>query len=443
MADSTRPAAAGDEIATGPLEPGPEKATPLRAWGICGLMFFATVLNYMDRQTLAQQASEIREALSLSNGDYGLLELGFGIAFALGSVAIGLLVDRVSLRWLFPAVLLGWSAVGFLTGRVTSYAGLFLCRIALGAFEAGQWPCALAASQRLLTPRQRAMGNSILQSGASLGAIVTPQVILLLNSGGPGGWRLPFQVVGASGLLWIVAWFLMIRPGELELPASPGSGASGPPDRGPDPGEAPPGVFAARLSALLVVVVVINLCWQYFRAWMPMMLEKHYGYGRVEVQHFSSWYYLVAGVGCIASGYVVKSLAARGFAVHDARMAAFACGVALTSLSVSAAFLPASTLLLGCFLAVGFGSLGQFPPYYAFTQDLSVRRMGKVTGILSFATWIATAIAQWATGRWIDRTGSYDAATICLGLAPIAGLLALVLLWNRGDDRGARASKLP
>ncbi|WP_165229092.1 MFS transporter [Aquisphaera insulae] len=419
-----------------------ETKTPLRAWSICGLMFFATVLNYMDRQTLSQQASEIRAALSLSNEDYGLLELGFGIAFAVGSVAIGFLVDRVSLRWLFPAVLLGWSAVGFLTGRVNSYAELFVCRVALGAFEAGQWPCALAAAQRLLSPSQRAMGNSILQSGASVGAIVTPQVILMLNAGGPGGWRLPFQIVGAAGLFWIAAWFLMIRPGEIELPAVSRREAELPGEGESDRDETPPAVFATRLAALLVVVVVINLCWQYFRAWMPMMLEKHYGYGRAAIQNFSSWYYVAAGIGCILSGFAVKTLAGRGHSVHGARLAVFACGVALTSLCAATAILPASPLLLGCFLAVGFGSLGQFPPYYAFTQDLSVRRMGKVTGILSFTTWIATAIAQWATGRWIDRTGSYTAVTLSLGLAPIAGLIALLLLWDRGKSRLPEKNRL-
>src|SRR4051812_10198576 len=197
-----------------------DRRAPLRTWGICGLMLLATMLNYMDRQTLAQQASEIREELKLSNEDYGRLEFGFGLAFAVGGIVTGFIADRLPLRWLYPAILLGWSAVGFVTGWVNSYAELFACRVMLGFFEAGQWPCALAASQRLLSSKNRPLGNSILQSGASLGAIATPIVVLMLSSGEPGSWRLPFRVIGAAGLVWIVAWLLAIRPRDLEIQAA-------------------------------------------------------------------------------------------------------------------------------------------------------------------------------------------------------------------------------
>ena len=180
-------------------------------------MLLATMLNYMDRQTLAQQAAEIRDELRLSNEDYGKLERGFGLAFAVGSLALGVIADRVSLRWLYPAILLGWSTVGFLTGWVNNVTELLLCRVLLGFFEAGQWPCALAAAQRLLPRDQRPLGNSILQSGASLGAIVTPPIILLLNHGEPGGWRLPFQVVGGAGLVWILVWLMAIHPRDLDI----------------------------------------------------------------------------------------------------------------------------------------------------------------------------------------------------------------------------------
>ena len=95
----------------------------------------------------------------------------------------------------------------------------------------------------------------------------------------------------------------------------------------------------------------------------------------------------------------------------------------------------ASWILLLVLLVIGFGSLGQFPTYYAFTQELSVRKMGKVTGVLSFVTWISWAVVSMPIGRWIDRTGSYAAVTFLAGLVPLLGLVALVLFWNRPGSK--------
>jgi ACS family hexuronate transporter-like MFS transporter len=347
------------------------------------------------------------------------------------------------LRWLYPAILLGWSAVGFVTGWVTNYTELFVCRVMLGFFEAGQWPCALAASQRLLSRRNRPLGNSILQSGASLGAIVTPIVVLLLNDGEPGSWRLPFRVIGAAGLVWVFAWLAAIHPRDLEvkpepvpeLPPGPATQTDGNAREDQADGRPSRGTLVRRLLALMVVVISINLCWQYFRVWMPMMLEIEHGYSKNTIQMFSSAYYLSAGIGCILVGFLVKWLAARGWAVHRARMVTFTVCVLLTGLGTLAAILPASWLLLVTLLLIGFGSLGQFPTYYAFTQEISVRQMGKVTGLLSFVTWISFALVQGPIGRWIDRTGSYSAVTFIAGLTPFVGLLSLLLLWNEPGHR--------
>jgi ACS family hexuronate transporter-like MFS transporter len=407
------------------------------------------MLMYMDRQALAQQMTEILAALQLSNTDYARLELGFGMAFAVGGIVTGFVADRISPRWLYPTVLMGWSTVGFLTGWVTSYRELLACRVLLGFFEAGHWPCALVTSQRLLARRDRPLGNSILQSGASLGAIATPIVVLLLTTDAPESWRLPFRVIGALGVFWVVAWLGTIRSEDLELkPAAPelppeeeSPGAAVPDDLLAADVSARRRAFARRFLALVVVVITINLCWQYFRAWMPGMLRKQYGYNQREVQVFSIAYYVATDVGCLTIGLLVKWLATRGWSVHAARMSTFLACSLLTGLSVVAAALPASWLLLATLLVIGFGSLGQFPTYYALTQELSARRMGRVTGTLSFLTWTSTALVQEPIGRWIDRTGSYSLVTLLAGLLPMLGFLALLLLWD--VPRSARRSGFP
>jgi ACS family hexuronate transporter-like MFS transporter len=408
----------------------------LRIWGICGLLLLATMLMYMDRQALAQQKTEILASLKLNDEHYAWLETGFGLAFAIGGIVTGLIADRISPRWLYPAVLIGWSGVGFATGWVSGFWDLLVCRIMLGFFEAGHWPCALVTSQRLLSRDDRPLGNSILQSGASLGAIATPQVVLLLTSDVSESWRLPFRAIGAIGIFWAVAWLAVIRRGDLDLkPAAPEpSEAAQRDDSLAGDESARRRTFRRRFVALAVVVIVINLCWQYFRAWMPGMLRETYGYTRREVQNFSTAYYIAADAGCIAVGFVVTWLIGRGFTLHGARMSTFLACSLLTLFSMLAARLPAGWPLLATLLVIGFGSLGQFPTYYALTQELSARRMGRVTGTLSFLTWTATGLINVPIGRWINRTHSYSEVTFLAGLVPMLGFLAIWLLWKDSKE---------
>jgi ACS family hexuronate transporter-like MFS transporter len=410
-----------------------ERQATLRSWGICGLLLLATMIMYMDRLALSQQKTEITAALGLDNTDYGRLELGFGLAFAVGGIVTGLLADRISPRWFYPTVLMGWSSVGFATGWVTSYWELFACRVLLGFFEAGHWPCALMTAQRMLSRRDRMMGNGILQSGAALGAIVTPIVVLLLAGPEQESWRIPFRVIGALGIFWVIGWISTIRKADLELkpsdvpaPASDEEPAADPPND--------PSLLIRRFLALGVVVIVINWFWQYLRAWMPGMLREQYGYGKDEVQYFSIAYYAAADIGCLSAGFVARWLTGRGLSVHGARVSVFAFCTLLTAMSTLVAVLPASWMLLAGLLVLGFGSLGQFPMYYAFTQEISTRRLGRVTGILSFLTWTATGLINELIGRWVDYSHSYSAVTFVAGLLPSLGLLAMLLLWG-GEKR--------
>jgi ACS family hexuronate transporter-like MFS transporter len=335
-----------------------------------------------------------------------------------------------------------------------AYLGFLVCRVSLGFFEAGQWPCALVTTQRLLSRADRSFGNSILQSGASIGAILTPVVIGLfapptLPAGTTSGvsdilsqlpateyagwWRLPYVVIGALGLLWIAPWLLIVRGLDLRRPdraneATGGSAAV--------PSTVAWITFARRFLALVVTVIVINMVWQYFRVWLPKMLEQYHGYRPDHVRVFVIAYYISTDVGCICSGAAVKFLAQRGWDVHRARMGIFGICAFLTALSTVAASLPAGPLLLVLFLIIGFGALGLFPNYYSFVQELSARHQGKVTGTLGFITWVVASEMQERVGKEIDATQSYASGIFWIGLAPLLGLAAMLLLWGRSISDG-------
>src|SRR5262245_59224401 len=187
-------------------------------WWVCCLLLLATMINYMDRLTLNLLAKTINEDLGLDKLAYARIEVGFALAFALAAIVFGFIVDRWNVFWVYPLAVVAWSAAGFSSGLATGFYTLLLCRFLLGMAESANWPCALRTTQRILPPSDRAMGNSILQSGAALGAILIPQVMkLLFREDQPATWRLPFFVVGAAGTGWVVFWWLSLRPRDLRL----------------------------------------------------------------------------------------------------------------------------------------------------------------------------------------------------------------------------------
>lgn len=479
-----------------------EPRPPSWKWTVCGLLLLATMLNYMDRQTLSQLATTICNEYNLSNVQYGNLAMGFGLAFAAGALFFGFLADRVSIIWLYPLVLIGWSCTGIATGYADvigsqllefispgyaenarievsaaylgflgnrgvgwscagiatayndviglkafdslpdrpAYVGFMVCRVVLGFFEAGHWPCALVTAQIVLSRKDRSFGNSILQSGAAIGAVITPQIVnvmVRMQPGAegslvpvPGGWRPPFVAIGAMGLFWIVPWFLLVRNRDLVRVQD----AAADPDFA-RPADAPPSSFWRPFIVLVIIVIMINATWQLLREWLPKFLQEEHGYSLTQAGHFISAYYIATDVGCITAGYMVKRLAEGGWKVHSARLTVFAVCTFLTMLSVGVAFVPAGPALIVLLLVVGAGALGLFPNYYALTQELSKQHQGKIIGVLGALAWLGSAPLQPVAGWTIDRTRSYATLIVAAGLAPLLGLAALWLLWEKPNPK--------
>jgi MFS transporter, ACS family, hexuronate transporter len=396
------------------------------------------MINYMDRQTLANLAVRIKQQFALSSEQYGDIESLFGVAFAVGSLFFGYLVDKVSVRWLYPVALAGWSIVGVLTGFATGYYSLLVCRGLLGFFEAGHWPCALVVTQRILTSKERVLGNSILQSGASIGAIITPLIIQLMVRGSESEsvWRTPFIVIGAAGLVWVLFWFMIVGPNDLKLPASELADKPNPENLSGAETSWLYGLLTdRRFWGLAAMVVCINTSWQLIRAWLPMFLEKGRGYSESTALYFNSVYYIATDVGCIAAGVGAAMLVKKGLSVQSSRVLIYLICALLAALSTVAAFLPQGYLLLGVLLLVGAGSLGVFPCYYSFTQEYSSTHMGRVTGVLSCLGWLLSAPTHKLFGFVVDQTGSYDWNIAVLGWAPLSGLIAFLLLWPRNPNK--------
>ncbi|MBU6178289.1 MAG: MFS transporter [Verrucomicrobia bacterium] len=406
--------------------------SPSWKWWVAGLLLLATTINYMDRVTLANASVRVTREFALTEQQYGNLELAFGWAFAAGSLVFGFLADRFRVYWLYPCVLAGWSLMGMVSGWTTGASQLLVCRALLGFFEAGHWPCALKTTFALLTEKDRTLGNSVLQSGASVGAILTPQVMKLLLTGELGSWRSAFIVVGAFGFVWIAVWFLMIRPRELDAPRAEGKA----------PSPAPLGgiLLSGRFWALALLIAGTQTVWHIYRVWLMKFLQTGRGYTETAALDFQSAYYLATDIGCILAGFVsVWLIRKRGIGAHAARRRVYAGACLLTSCSVLLPSLEKGWALLAVLLVIGAGALALFPCYYSFVQELSAHHVGRLTGLLSMWVWAVTSPLHNLFGWIADTTKSYDAGLVIAGLAPWLGVLAMRWLWGKvpGERRTA------
>ena len=408
-------------------------------WWVCGLLLLATMINYMDRLTLNLLAVHIRADLGLNAFHYGLIEWGFGLGFAAGAIVFGFLVDRWNPFWVYPLALVAWSAAGFFTGFAQTFGVLLTFRVLLGMAEASNWPCALRTTQRILPPAERSMGNSILQSGAALGAILMPVVLFLLfDKNNISTWRVPFLAVGVAGTAWVLLWFAVLRPRDLALQhrGSPDVSLDGPGPR------LPRAVFLRRFAVLITLVVSINMTWHFLRAWLPTFLADHYQFDQDQTNLFSMAYYVFTDLGALTAGFVSLRLARTRLGAHASRRLVFLGAALLTTLCLVVPLIGNVWVLIGALLLIGFGALGVFPCYYSFSQDLTTRHQGKVTGILGACCWVAMAFWQLGIGTVVQLTGSYVVPFVISGLVPLGAFFVLLLLWGPTDEEAVRAVEL-
>jgi MFS transporter, ACS family, hexuronate transporter len=417
-------------------------------------MCLATLLNYMDRLALPQTATELKERYAIGDARYGKVERNFSWAFAAGSILFGFIVDRLGPRLVYPVVLLGWSLAGLITPligdpTVTGYVAeaddpasgpyhwLLVCRTMLGFFEAGHWPCALITARQILTAKDRPLGNGILQSGASTGAVLLPPYVVVVRHLGYG-WEVVFWTIGAAGLLWVPIWLALVRPGNLDskavlkVEAEEDASASSTP-------LAPFAWFSFLrvYVALFAVITGLAISWQFLRAWLPKYLQESQGYSSDVTAGIVSGYYITADIGCMAAGFFVRLLASRGRSIDSARLTGFAVFVAITLLAALVPVVGGGWMGV-CLLALAAGGiLGLHTYYYALAQELPTKHMGVLSGLLAAVGWVVVGQIQKELGAHIEATKSYDAGFVLVGVAPLLGLFALLTLWKSKDESAA------
>ena len=179
-------------------------------WYIIGLVFFATLINFIDRMTVSVLAPIIVKDLHLSNQQFAEIATWFLCAYAASQALSGRLYDRLGVKRGFSISILIWSAAAMAHATARSAASLSVFRFLLGLGEAGNWPGAAKVTAEWFPPSQRAFAMSIFNSGAALGSVIAPPLIVFLQI--QYGWQTTFLATGSLGLVWLVLWLWIYQP---------------------------------------------------------------------------------------------------------------------------------------------------------------------------------------------------------------------------------------
>jgi len=181
-----------------------QKMTNYR-WTICALVFFATTINYIDRQVLGLLKSTLETSLNWSESDYSHVVMAFQLAYALGLLFVGRVIDKIGTKVGYFLSLLGWSLAAMVHGLAHNTFTFGAARAALGVTEAGNFPSANKTIAEWFPKKERALATGIYNSGANIGAIVAPLCVpwIALN----WGWEWAFVLTGAIGLVWLIFWW--------------------------------------------------------------------------------------------------------------------------------------------------------------------------------------------------------------------------------------------
>jgi len=392
-------------------------------WAVVWAMFAATMLNYMDRQTMASTAVAIKTEFNLNKEGYGKIEFWFGISFAFMQLCAGMMADRFNLRWVYAGAVLVWSAGGFFTGLADTITMLYICRIVLGIGESFNWVCATGIVGRIIPRESRSLANGIFHGGASVGAAVTPLLAAYMVHEDGKNWRTLFLVVGGMGLAWIALWLWLLRGGRGEA-ISHASASSSESVRAGGTERSFWHVFNLRTFWIcLGFGIAVNLTWHFYRLWLPLLLQEERGMSYRNSQYVQIAFFLAADAGSLLAGWFTRRMVAGGYSVERSRQVMMFATSALCLLSWPAATSSNLNVAIPMLLLISMGAMGGFASFYSMTQEISGPHTSRCLGVIGFVIWVLIAIMQPQVGKLVDRIGTFVPVLIAAGFVPIIGSL--------------------
>ncbi|MEO8375015.1 MAG: MFS transporter [Sphingomonas bacterium] len=410
-------------------------------WVICGLLFAATAINYVDRQMLGVLKGTLHDEIGWTEISYSNIVACFQLAYAAGYLGFGKLVDRVGARFGYALAFVLWTIAHMAHGGVHSVMQFAIVRAGLGVGESGNFPAGIKAVTEWFPAKERALAIGIFNAGANVGAIVTPLIVPMLTLA--YGWRMAFVITGAVSLVWVVAWLAIYRRPTESTRVSASELAYIQSDPA-DPTTPVPWLSLLRLKetwAFALGKFFIDPIWWMYIFWLPDFLGKRYG---LDLKTFGPplvAVYLLSDVGSVLGGWASSRMIKSGRTVNFARKTTMlVCAIFVTPIFFAQYVdnLWVAVLIIGTAAAAHQAFSANV---YTLPSDLFPRSaVGSVIGIGGTVGALGGFIFSLYIGQILDKVGTYTPIFIVAGCAYFVALAAVHFLsprLTRADQRQA------
>jgi len=420
-------------------------------WVICALLFFASTINYIDRQVIGILKPTLQQQFGWTEIDYADIVFAFQLAYAIAFLFAGRMMDWLGTKTGYAIALVIWSLAAIAHAEApvfgpaaaailssiglvysASVAGFIFARLALGFGEAGNFPAAIKVVAEWFPRRERAFATGLFNSGTNIGALVTPLLVPWITL--HWGWYWAFVLTGALGLLWLVLWLPMYNAPDRHPRVSRTELAhiqSDPPDV-----QTPiawsrllkyPQTWVFALGKFLTDPV-----WWLYLFWIPDFLNRNYAIDLKTIGPPLVAIYLIADVGSIGGGWLSSTLLKRGWSVNAGRKTAMLV-CALSVLPIAFASNASSVWIAVTIVGIAAAAhQGWSANLFTLTTDMFPRQaLGSVVGIGGFAGAVGGMMIAKITGYILETTGSYVPVFIMAAFAYLTALAVIHLLAPR------------
>jgi MFS transporter, ACS family, hexuronate transporter len=404
-------------------------------WVICALLFCGTTLNYVDRQVIGLLKPVLEQQFNWTESDYANIVFCFQLAYAIGLLFVGGILDRIGVRLGFGLAAVFWSIAAVTHGFMRTVNGFCAARFGLGLAESANFPASIKAVSEWFPKKERALATGLFNSGTNVGALVTPLLVPWLYT--TWGWPAAFYATGAVGLLWVFLWWPIYRSPELHSSVSPAelefirSDPPDPPQRYPWAK-----MFAHRQTAAFFLgKFLTDPWWWFYLFWVPTFLNTQFGVtvnamtmGPPMVVIFS-----LASVGSIVGGWLSSHLVKRGWSLNAARKTAMlVCATAVVPIIFASKVtgMWSAVLLIGLAAA---GHQGFSTNLYTMVSDTVPRKaVSSVIGIGGMAGAASGMLIAKLVGWVLDATNkNYLIPFLMAGFAYLVALAVIHLILPR------------